>query len=115
MTYDPNNVFAKIIRSQLPCVKIYEDEDILSFYDAYPQAKIHALVIPKEPFKDYDDFMTHASLELIAKYFQTIQHVISLLKLDSYRLVTNKGKQSGQSVFHFHTHILCDNNITNLI
>ena len=61
MSYDDNNIFAKILRGEIPCEKIYEDEFILSFYDVNPQKKIHALVIPKGKYKDLDDFSQKAS------------------------------------------------------
>ena len=65
MNYDNNNIFAKIIRAEIPCKKIYEDDFVLSFYDINPQKKIHALVIPKGKYIDLDDFNTNASNEEI--------------------------------------------------
>lgn len=106
--YDQNNVFAKILRGELKVQKIYEDDDVLAFYDIAPLAPVHALVIPKGEYRDYSDFVTKATQTTIANYFQKINDITILLKLDidGFRLCTNRGKQSGQSVFHFHTHIL---------
>lgn len=115
MTYSKDNVFAKIIRGELPCNKVYEDDDILAFHDAYPQAKVHVLVIPKHSYIDYSDFLQKASKEYVATFFAKLQHVIELLKLDSYRLISNKGEVSGQSVFHFHLHILSGQKIDKLV
>ena len=61
MSYDENNIFAKILRGEIPCKKIYEDNFVLSFYDINPQKKIHALVIPKGKYIDLDDFSSNAS------------------------------------------------------
>jgi len=113
--YDSNNVFAKIIRGELGAKKIYEDQDIIAFYDLYPVAPVHALVIPKKQYKDYKDFVKKAPKEEIADLFIKIEHITHLLKLESYRLITNYGSQSGQSVFHFHVHIIGGQQITNLI
>ena len=115
MTYSKDNVFAKIIRGELPCNKVYEDDDVLAFYDAYPQAKIHVLVIPKGPYIDYSDFLQKAAKEYVASFFAKVQYVIELLKLDSYRLISNSGEISAQSVFHFHLHILSGQKIDKLV
>jgi diadenosine tetraphosphate (Ap4A) HIT family hydrolase len=114
MTYDDNNIFAKIIKGQALCDKIYEDEDVLAFFDAYPVAPVHALVIPKGQYLDYADFLTREKPVKVAHFFATIKHVSELLKLESFRIITNKGEASGQSVFHFHVHILSGKQIDNL-
>ena len=106
--YDKNNVFAKILRGEIPCKKIYEDEYVLSFYDINPKAKIHALVITKGMFIDYNDFISHSSSDEIANYSRSIIKVAELLGLGQtgYRIVMNTGKNSGQEVPHLHAHIL---------
>lgn len=108
MTYDSTNVFAKILRGEIPCKKIYENEDVLAFYDINPKAKIHALVITKGMYTDFQDFMEHSSDKEISDFFRSILTVVNLLGLkeEGYRLVMNTGKNSGQEVPHLHAHIL---------
>ena len=108
MDYDSNNVFAKILRGDIPCKKIYEDDFVLSFYDINPKAKVHALVIPKGAFTDYNDFICHSTPEEIAHYSRSIIKVAELLGLGEkgYRIVMNTGKDSGQEVPHLHAHIM---------
>jgi diadenosine tetraphosphate (Ap4A) HIT family hydrolase len=112
--YREDNVFAKILRSEIPCKKVYEDESILAFHDAYPVAPVHVLVIPKHKYTDYNNFIGQSSPETIANFFSKIKHITEILNLTSYRLVTNKGSESGQSVFHFHAHIISGKKITTL-
>lgn len=108
MNYDANNVFAKILRGEIPCKKIYEDENVLAFYDINPKAKIHALVITKGMYVNFQDFVEHSSNKEITDFFRAILHVANLLglKQDGYRLVMNTGKNAGQEVPHLHAHIL---------
>ena len=111
MNYDENNIFAKILRGEIPCEKIYEDEYVLSFYDANPQRKIHALVIPKGKYIDLDDFNTKASEEEIVAYFKGISKVakklgISLDTGKGYRAISNLSEHGGQEVPHLHFHLL---------
>lgn len=113
--YDSNNAFAKIIKGEIDAKKIYEDQNVIAFYDLYPVAPVHALVIPKKQYKDYKDFVKKAPKEEIADFFTKVDHVASILKLESYRLITNYGSHSGQSVFHFHVHIIGGTQITSLI
>ena len=96
MTYNENNIFAKILRGEVPCEKIYEDEYILSFYDVNPQRKIHALVIPKGKYINLDDFNSKASEKEIIAYFKGISKVakklgISLDTGKGYRTISNLG------------------------
>ncbi len=109
MTYDKNNIFAKILRGEIPCKKIYENEYVLSFHDINPQKKIHALVIPKGSFKDLDDFVQNAKDKEILEFFNAITHVAKLLKASSveggYRALSNIGENGGQEVPHLHFHI----------
>ena len=106
--YDSNNVFAKIIRGEIPAKKVYEDERVLAFNDAFPAAPTHVLVVPKGEYIDYSDFIKNAPAQDITYYFTKINDIIFDLGLEEhgFRLCTNRGVKSGQSVFHFHTHIL---------
>ncbi len=111
MNYDENNIFAKILRGEIPCEKIYEDEYVLSFYDVNPQRKIHALVIPKGKYIDLDDFNAKASEEEIVAYFKGISKVakklgISLDTGKGYRAISNLSEHGGQEVPHLHFHLL---------
>lgn len=106
MEYDSNNIFAKIIRGDIPSKKIYEDDRVLAFFDAFPVAPTHILVIPKGQYIDYVDFLNKAPKDEIAYYFTKVKEVANSMGLESFRICSNIGEQSGQSVFHFHTHIL---------
>ncbi|MDH5654577.1 MAG: histidine triad nucleotide-binding protein [Spirochaetia bacterium] len=107
MTYDPQNIFAKILRGEIPCNKIYEDEYALSFHDINPQAPIHALVIPKGPYQSMTDFTAKASSEEISGTLRAIGKVVDILNLpeDGYRVLSNTGTNGGQEVPHLHFHI----------
>ena len=106
--YIKDNVFARILSKDLPATIIYEDEYVLAFNDVNPAAPVHVLVIPKKEYIDYTDFILKASGDEIKKYFAAIAHVATLVGLDQdgYRLITNKGAKSGQTVPHFHFHIV---------
>ena len=114
--YDQNNIFAKILRKELPCEKVYEDEFSLFFKDINPQANIHILGIPKFQCTTFSDFIKNADNEIISSFFKSIQHVINDLKIEEggYRLITNTGKDGGQDVPHFHVHILAGERIGKL-
>ena len=110
MIYDDDNIFAKILRKEIPCKKIYEDEFVLSFYDINPQKKIHALVIPKGKYIDLDDFTTKASASEIVGLLKGINTVakklgISVDKGKGYRALTNINEHGGQEVPHLHFHL----------
>ena len=112
MNYDKNNIFAKILRGEIPCKKIYEDEFVLAFYDVNPQKKIHALVIPKGEYVNLDDFSSKASEKEIAGLIKGIGLVAKKLgvseavKGKGYRSLVNVGGDGGQEVPHLHFHIL---------
>jgi len=107
MPYDTNNVFAKILRHEIPNKTVYENEFVLSFYDIAPKAKVHVLVIPKGSYVDFQDFIDHAPQNEIDGFFQGILSTVQTLQLtNGYRLVINTGKDSGQEVPHLHAHIL---------
>ena len=110
MSYDENNIFAKILRGEIPCKKIYEDEFILSFHDINPQKKIHALVIPKGKYIDLDDFNKKASKDEIIGLLKGISNVaeklgISINKGKGYRTLANINEHGGQEVPHLHFHL----------
>ena len=110
MTYDKENIFAKILRGEIPCKKIYEDEYVLSFHDINPQKKIHALVIPKGKFTDLDDFAKKATDKEIAGFIKGVNKVAVKLEItmdngEGYRALTNIGEFGGQEVPHLHFHL----------
>lgn len=106
--YDKNNVFAQILRKELPSKTIYEDDNILCFEDISKAAPLHWLVIPKKEYVDFTDFTSKATPEEISQFFQAINKIIEIHNLDSkgFRVITNNGTNGGQTVFHFHVHIL---------
>ncbi len=110
MTYDNNNIFAKILRKEIPCKKIYEDDFVLSFYDINPQKKIHALVIPKGSYINLDDFSENASPEEIVGLIKGVNTVakklgISAINGKGYRALANISEHGGQEVPHLHFHL----------
>jgi len=110
MSYDDNNIFAKILRGEIPCNKIYEDDFVLSFYDINPQKKIHALVIPKEKYVDLDDFSQNASPEEMVGLLKGINAVAKKLCISvdtgkGYRALANVSEDGGQEVPHLHFHL----------
>jgi diadenosine tetraphosphate (Ap4A) HIT family hydrolase len=108
MAYDRNNVFAKILRGEIPANKVYEDDEVLAFKDIAPKAPVHVLVIPKAPYVSLDDFATDASALEIGGFFKKVGDVARRLGLaeNGYRLIANIGSHGGQEVPHFHVHIL---------
>ena len=108
MAYDDNNIFAKILRGEIPCDKIDEDNHILAFRDIRPQAPVHALVIPKGQYVDFADFSAVAEPEEVAGFFRAVARIAERLGLaaSGYRLICNSGPDSHQEVPHFHVHIL---------
>ena len=111
MQYDKNNIFAKILRGEIPCKKIYEDEYVLAFYDINPQKKIHALVIPKGEYVNLDDFSSKASEKEIVGLIKGVGTVAKKLGISEaakgkgYRSLVNVGEDGGQEVSHLHFHI----------
>ena len=114
--YDENNIFAKILRKEIPCDKVHEDEFSLFFNDINPQAKIHVLGIPKFPCTTFSDFLKNAGNENITSFFKSVQVVINNINIENtgYRLITNSGEDGGQEVPHFHIHILAGEKIGSL-
>jgi diadenosine tetraphosphate (Ap4A) HIT family hydrolase len=105
--YDDNNIFAKILRGELPSRKVYEDEWALAFHDINPLAPVHILVIPKGPYISWDDFSEKASAEEIAGFVRAVGQVARehQLVVQGYRLLANTGKRAGQEVPHLHVHV----------
>ena len=108
MLYDSSNIFAKILRGEIPCAKVYEDAHALAFHDIAPEAPVHVLVVPKGEYASFDDFMRRAPVQAVADFFSSVQKTAEHLGLkeDGYRLITNHGNHAAQSVHHFHVHIL---------
>ena len=111
MSYDKNNIFAKILRGEIPCKKIYENEYILSFYDINPQKKVHALVISKGEYTDLDDFSSRASEKEISELIKGVSLIAKKLGVSisnngkGYRSLVNIGEHGGQEVPHLHFHL----------
>ena len=105
--YDEQNIFAKILRGEIPCDKVYEDEWALAFHDIAPQAPVHILVVPKGAYVSWDDFSARAPAEEIAGFVRAVGHVAreNGLVAPGYRLLANVGLHSGQEVPHLHVHL----------
>ncbi len=105
--YDDQNIFAKILRGEIPCDKVYEDEHVLAFHDIAPLAPVHVLVIPKGAYVSWDDFSKDASDAELAALVRAAGEVARIVGADTqgYRLLANSGKRSGQEVPHLHLHV----------
>jgi diadenosine tetraphosphate (Ap4A) HIT family hydrolase len=106
--YDPQNIFARILRGEIPCKRVHEDEFALAFHDINPLAPVHVLVIPKGAYVSAADFHATASAAEIAGFWRAVSQVARDLGLDAsgHRLLANMGPDSGQEVPHLHVHIL---------
>ena len=107
LPYDDRNIFARILRGELPCTKVYEDDHVLAFDDIRPLARTHVLVIPKGPYVSWDDFSERAPDEEIAAFVRAVGRIARDrgLVAPGYRLLANVGMNSGQEVPHLHVHI----------
>ncbi|MFO1189308.1 MAG: histidine triad nucleotide-binding protein [Alphaproteobacteria bacterium] len=108
MAYDPNNIFAKILRGEIPCKKLFENEHVLAFHDIHPQAPVHVLVIPKGPYKDMNDFCVNAGAAEQAALMtglRTAAEKSGVLET-GYRVIANTGADSRQDVPHLHFHVI---------
>ncbi len=105
--YDDANIFARILRGEIPCRKVYEDDWALAFHDIAPQAPTHVLVVPKGKWCGWADFSEKASAEEIAGFIRAVGRVAKELGLEApgYRLLVNLGADSGQEVPHLHVHV----------
>ncbi len=108
MTYDKNNIFAKIIRGEIPSQKIYEDNAVLAIKDVAPAAPIHILVLPKAEYISFHDFMEKADAAEISHFYKIVQKICADLNIakDGYRVMCNIGRNGMQTVPHMHLHIL---------
>ena len=105
--YDDENIFAKIIKKEIPAKVVFEDEQILAFEDVNPAAPIHILIIPKNPYTSYADFVANADIDEVAYFFKKIKEIADMFNLgDGFRLITNNGRNASQTVEHFHFHML---------
>lgn len=106
-TYDENNIFARIVRGELPAKKVLETEHSLAFHDIHPLAAIHVLVIPKGPYVSWEDFSAKASEAEIADFVRAVGETARAVGAEpqGYRLLANTGKRAGQEVAHLHVHI----------
>jgi histidine triad (HIT) family protein len=107
LPYDDQNIFAKILRGEIPCKKVHEDDHVLAFHDINPQAPTHVLVIPKAPFVSWDDFSARGTDEQIAAFVRGVGEVARMLGLvePGYRLLANVGMDAYQEVPHLHVHL----------
>jgi histidine triad (HIT) family protein len=105
-TYDDQNIFAKILRGEAPCVKLYEDEHVLSFMDIFPQSKGHTLVIPKEAARNLLEMSDDGAAEAIKRVKTIAKAVESALKPDGVTIAQFNGAPAGQTVYHIHFHII---------
>jgi diadenosine tetraphosphate (Ap4A) HIT family hydrolase len=120
MQYNKNNVFAKILRHEIPCNKVYEDDFCLAFNDLHPASPIHVLVIPKGEYKTFDDFCLNGTQNEVSGFFKGVTATLEALELvgpnkNGYRLITNCGPHADQTVHHFHVHILAGISLGNIV
>ena len=117
MAYDPNNVFARILRGEIPCKKVFENDHALAFHDINPQTKVHVLVIPKGAYVSSDDFAAEASEAELAGFFRAVGEVGRLMKVDGtgYRILANHGRDAHQEVPHFHIHLFAGEDLGRMI
>lgn len=117
MAYDDSNVFAKILRGEIPCSKVYEDDWVLAFHDIDPQAPVHVLVVPKGKYSSSDDFAANATGEEIIGFFRAVGKVARDLGVvePGYRILSNCGPDAHQEVMHFHMHIFAGKDLGRMI
>ncbi len=108
MAYDPNNIFAKILRGDIPCKKVFEDMHVIAFHDIAPKAPVHILVLPKGAYVDMSDFTARASADEITALFRALGRIAKDNGLEDtgYRVISNCGVNGGQEVPHLHLHLL---------
>jgi diadenosine tetraphosphate (Ap4A) HIT family hydrolase len=108
MTYDRNNIFARILRGEIPCNKVYEDAHVLGFHDVSPQSPTHVLVIPKGEYTSFDDFSQNASPEETTALVRAVGQIAREQGVaeSGYRVLSNTGPAAHQEVPHFHVHVV---------
>lgn len=117
MTYDSDNIFAKILRGEIPSKKIFENEVALAFHDINPMAPVHVLVIPKGAYVSHDDFSANASQNEKSGFTEAVGEVAKITGLaqsaggQGYRLITNSGPEANQEVPHYHVHVIGGRNL----
>jgi diadenosine tetraphosphate (Ap4A) HIT family hydrolase len=107
MIYDESNVFARILRGEIPCKKVYEDEFALAFHDVRPLAPVHVLVVPKGPYVSLDDLTERAPVDFVGGFFRAVGETARTLGIveSGYRMLANIGYDAHQEVMHFHVHL----------
>ena len=117
MAYDPDNIFAKILRGEIPCKKVFEDDHVFAFDDVNPQAPVHVLVIPKGAYVSLDDFAAKASDGEIAALFRAAGKIARDRGAaeTGYRILANTGADGGQEVPHFHVHIFAGRHLGRMV
>ena len=107
MAYDRNNIFAKILRGEIPCRKVYEDDYCLAFHDINPQAPVHVLVIPKADYVDFGGFAENAPADVVDGFLKGVHKTARALGVEEggYRLIVNNGANANQEVPPLHFHI----------
>lgn len=115
--YDDNNIFAKILRGEIPNKTVYEDNHVLAFYDINPMAPTHVLVIPKGRYVSSDDFFNEATDTEIVAFFRAVGKITRDLGVNEsgYRLLTNQGRDANQEVPHFHLHIFAGTQLGHML
>ena len=108
MAYDPNNIFAKILRGEIPNRTVFEDEHVLAFHDINPQAPVHVLVIPKGPYENMATFSAEARVEEQAALIRAVGEVARIMEVEEpgFRIISNNGRDGIQDVPHLHIHVL---------
>lgn len=108
MSYDQDNIFAKIIRGEIKSSKVYEDEQVLAFHDISRAAATHILVIPKGAYINFSDFVSKANADEVSNFFKTVAKIAKEIGVEEkgFRLITNNGSDAHQTVKHFHVHLL---------
>ncbi len=117
MSYQSDNIFAKILRGEIPNDTVYEDDEVLAFRDINPQAPLHVLVIPKGEYVSLDDFTHDAPVETVGRFFQKVGDIARQMGVDGegYRVIVNIGHNGGQEVPHFHIHICAGRRLGRMI
>ena len=117
MSYDPNNIFAKILRGEIPNDTVYEDEHVLAFRDIQPQTPTHVLIIPKGAYVSFADFSEKASDTEIAAFVRAAGKIARDLGIveNGYRILSNHGRDANQEVPHFHLHMFAGQNLGRII
>ena len=115
--YDEKNIFAKILRQEIPCQKIYEDDYALAFHDIHPKAPVHILIIPKGSYINFSDFIEKSSTQEQSGFFAAVQKTITQTPETEkgYRILSNTGLNGGQEVPHFHLHLFAGKNLGPMI